>query len=392
MEILAADLAGTKRILSYDIWQPDLPRPPTRKLKRFAIRNEVLAQHARQTADKHAESERDLTEDDLNWLEDPAVSRAIGVIKSASKLKREQIHPGDSLELDLGLDSMERVELLVALEDALGAHVDDSVVSEVYSVRELVDAVRAGARESRGESAGWDAILDSDPAPEDVAQFAKRRRFAAVFWFMIGRLVQLIARDLFRLRVTGLEKLPRSGPFILCPNHQSYLDAPVMAAVLPWEIFRRMFTVGTSDLFGVGLFRRIASTFRLFPVDPDRNLVPAMRIGAYGLRRGMMLLLYPEGERSIDGSPKRFKKGAAILATHLKVPIYPVAMDGFWESWPRGKGFQKFARLKIAIGDPVNPPARVDDPEKAYAQMMAEVRARVMRMWEQLHDETSPQP
>jgi long-chain acyl-CoA synthetase len=166
----------------------------------------------------------------------------------------------------------------------------------------------------------------------------------------------------------------------------------VMAAVLPWEIFRRTFTVGTSDLFGVGLFRRIASTFRLFPVDPDRNLVPAMRIGAYGLRRGMMLMLYPEGERSIDGSPKRFKKGAAILATHLQVPIYPVAMDGFWESWPRGKGFQKFARLKIAIGDPVNPPARVDDPEKAYAQTMAEVRARVVRMWEQLHDETAPQP
>ena len=390
IETLSADLAGTKRILSYDIWQTDLPRTTTRKLKRFAIRNEVLAQHARQTADQDAEPERDLTEDDLNWLEDPAVSRAIGVIKSASKLKREQIHPSDSLELDLGLDSMERVELLVALEDALGAHVDDSVVSEVYSVRELVDAVRAGACESRSESAGWDAILNSNPAPDDVAEFAKKRRFAAVFWFMIGRLVQLIARDLFHLRVTGLEKLPRSGPFILCPNHQSYIDAPVMAAVLPWEIFRRTFTVGTSELFGVGLFRRIASTFRLFPVDPDRNLVPAMRIGAYGLRRGMMLLLYPEGERSIDGAPKRFKKGAAILATHLKVPIYPVAMDGFWETWPRGKSFQKFARLKIAIGDPIIPPAQVDDPEKTYVQVMGEVRARVMRMWTQLHGESAP--
>jgi long-chain acyl-CoA synthetase len=103
-----------------------------------------------------------------------------------------------------------------------------------------------------------------------------------------------------------------------------------------------------------------------------------------------VLMLYPEGERSIDGAPKRFKKGAAILATHLKVTFYPVAMDGFWESWPRGKGFQKFARLKIAIGDPVNPPAHVVDPEKTYAQMIGEVRARIVRMWEQLHEENAP--
>jgi 1-acyl-sn-glycerol-3-phosphate acyltransferase len=100
------------------------------------------------------------------------------------------------------------------------------------------------------------------------------------------------------------------------------------------------------------------------------------------LRRGLVLVLYPEGERSIDGAPKRFKKGAAILATHLRVPIYPVAMNGFFEAWPRGKGFQRFARLRVAIGDPILPPETVSDPERQYGEVIAEVRRRIVEMWE----------
>ena len=106
-----------------------------------------------------------------------------------------------------------------------------------------------------------------------------------------------------------------------------------------------------------------------------------MRAGAFGLRHGKILVLYPEGERSIDGSPKVFKKGAAILATHLRVPIIPVAMEGFYEAWPRGKGFQKFSRLKIEFGDPIAPPRNVDNPEAAYERLNSELRNRVMKMW-----------
>ena len=76
------------------------------------------------------------------------------------------------------------------------------------------------------------------------------------------------------------------------------------------------------------------------PVDPDANLVRAMQAGAFGLRHGRVLVLFPEGERSPDGTPRTFKKGAAILSTHLGVPIVPVAIRGVFEMWPRGKGFQ----------------------------------------------------
>src|SRR6185437_1653795 len=97
-----------------------------------------------------------------------------------------------------------------------------------------------------------------------------------------------------------------------------------------------------SEIFGSGLMRQIARLLKVVVVDPDANLVPAMRAGAYGLRNGLALVLYPEGERSIDGTPRIFKKGAAILSTYLQVPIVPVAIDGFFEAWPRNQRLQKF--------------------------------------------------
>jgi len=392
IEGLSAQLPSTKRILSYEIWQDDLPRTTTRKIKRFEIERRVKQRQA--TADVEGEDvSRPLTEEERQWLAEPEVARALPVIQNAVKNARPQIHPRDNLELGLGLDSMERVELLVALERELGAHVPDQIVSEVYTVRELLDAVRqsAGAGARGPQHAAWDAILRADPTQPEALAVAKRKPIAERWWYLFGRFVNMLARDLFHLRVTGLEKLPRSGPFILSPNHQSFLDAPVLMSVLPFRLLENAFYVGTSEIFGTGLARALGRSLKLVPVDPDANLVPAMRAGAYGLRHGKVLVLYPEGERSIDGTPKTFKKGAAILATHLKVPIYPVALDGFFEAWPRGKGFQKFTRVKIAFGDPIYPPEQADNPEAIYDRLTAELKGRVMEMWERLHG-PEPQP
>ena len=113
-----------------------------------------------------------------------------------------------------------------------------------------------------------------------------------------------------------------------------------------------------------------------------------MRAGAFGLRQGRALILYPEGERSIDGTPKIFKKGAAILSIHMQVPIVPVAIDGFYEAWPRNKPFQSLAPLKIVFGDPILPPPEASS-EAAYEKLTAELRARVVEMWEQIAREVS---
>ena len=194
--------------------------------------------------------------------------------------------------------------------------------------------------------------MAEDPDDKDVLALAHPHRISDAFWYFVSRLINVIALDKFDLKVSGAEKLPKSGPYILSSNHQSYLDPLVLASILPADVFRRTFAVGTSEIFGKGFMRHLARSIKVVVLDPDANLVPAMRSGAFGLRNGLVLILYPEGERSIDGTPRTFKKGAAILSIHLQVPIVPIAIEGFYESWPRNKSFQKFAPLKVVMAIP----------------------------------------
>lgn len=391
IETLSAQLPSTKRILSYEIWQTDLPRTTTRKLKRFEILKKVLEkQAAGESTSPEQVGTRQLTPDAQKWLDEPQHARALGIIRRAAKIKKESIHPDDNLELDLGLDSMERVELLVELEREFDSQVPDSVVSNVYTVRELVDAAISGAGSGGGRrSAGWEAVLAQEVDDPEVLAVAQRRPVSEAFWFLASRVAYVILRLFFRMSVQGREKLPQQGPFIISPNHQSFLDAPALATTLPWHVMRDIFSVGTSEIFGTGLWRQMARWWRLIPIDPDANLVPAMRAGAYGLKQGKILLLFPEGERSIDGTPKVFRKGAGILSAHLQVPIVPVALEGFFDAWPRGRGFRRFAKLHVEFGDPIPPPQISSNPEESYQQTTSELRRRVVERWSRLHGERS---
>src|SRR5208282_3641021 len=102
--------------------------------------------------------------------------------------------------------------------------------------------------------------------------------------------------------------------------------------------------------------RRLARWLRVVVLDPDANLVPAMRAGAFGLTHRRILVLYPEGERTNDGHPRVFRKGAAILSIHPQAPIVPIAIEGFYEAWPRPKKFFSFTPLQLVFGKPIQPP------------------------------------
>jgi long-chain acyl-CoA synthetase len=388
VENLSLELPAAKRILSFDLWPGALPRTTTRKLKRFQIQKSVLA--AERTG-REAGPTEDLTGEEAAWFARPEVQKALAVIRHASKARRPVL-PSSNLELDLGFDSMERVEVVVALESEFGVQVDEKVISRVYTVRELVDSIleaRSTATEGSAKPAlpGWDAVLATPPDDPRVMATLNGGQLAPIGWFIFGKFVALVMRVFFRLRVSGKEKLPKKGPFILSPNHQSFLDGPVVSSQIPWRLFKDMFYVGTSEIFGKGLLNYLGRTFKLVPVDPDSNLVNAMRAGAFGLKQGKNLVLYPEGERSIDGTPKKFKKGAAILAAHLRVPIYPVALEGFWDSWPRSRKFPRVSRLQVRFGDPILPPAETEkNTEETYARLTDELRRRVVEMWESLRE------
>ncbi len=387
VEGISHGLPSVKRILSYDIWQEELPRTTTKKIKRFEVEKRVKEQQARGGGDDEETKPpaKELSAADGAWLEQADVERVLPIIREAAKGNADAIAPDTSLELDLGLDSMQRIELLVSIEEELGGKVDESQLGDIYTVRQLVDAVVASVAAGGGkrtESAGWSTVLNEETTDPEVLTLTRPQLVSTGFWFLLAKVVLSLSRVLNGLKVTGMENIPDKGPFILSSNHQSYIDPAILGAVLPWKHFKNLFSLGTSEVFGSGIMHWIARQVRVVVLDPDANLVPALKAGAYGLRHGKVLILYPEGERSVDGSPKRFKKGAAILATHLRVPIVPIAIEGFYDAWPRGKPFfQKFtSRFSMAFGEPIAPPDG-EPTELLATQMMATVRGRVVEMW-----------
>jgi long-chain acyl-CoA synthetase len=285
---------------------------------------------------------------------------------------------------------MERVELLTELEQRFQVRVPQATAQEIFTVRQLADALRvaepAGERpaDAAAKTESWSVILrDLPPASDPVlGSLLRRRPLAAPILFLLSRIVRLL---LPRIEVTGLERLPSSGAYIISPNHQSYLDPVFVCAVLPFRVFRNLFFVGAVEYFETPLTRWVARTINLVPVDPDSNLVPAMKAGAFGLTHGRILVLFPEGERSIDGTVKKFKKGSPILAQHLGVPIVPVAIKGVFELWPRNRAFNWRAlvpfkhRVSVIFGE-----SMTFAEGAAYAESALQLRERVNEMWERV--------
>ncbi len=400
IEGLSAQLPPQKRILSYEIWTEELPRTTTRKLKRFEIERRVRAATARAAHEAAA-----APEDDPAWLADPHVARALSAIRR--HVRQPDAVSGEAhLELDLGLDSMERVELFAQLEMEFGTRLGEEVAHNLFTVRDLVEALRptAAVAAAAPTTDSWSRLF-AEVAEDDSALASLRRpsRIRAALLFPVAKLLYLFCRLFLRLRVTGREHLhaalrrAHTQSLLICPNHQSYLDPFVLVGALPFCVFRRLFFVGASEYFSGPLTRRLARLINLIPVDPDTNLLRAMQAGAYGLRHGKILVLFPEGERSVDGTVRRFKKGAAILALHTRSAIVPVAIDGAFERWPRTRGPQwslwlpgRGSRLRLHFGPALDPPPPLPDgiclpeAEAHYAAYTETLRRAVETHWQAL--------
>ena len=200
----------------------------------------------------------------------------------------------------------------------------------------------------------WGKIVREadDDFPEVQGILRDRPVTAAITWF-VYKIFNLFFLVFTRLEVKGMENLAAAEPsFLVCPNHQSFLDPFVLCSNYQYGLFKRVFHVGASEFFANAVMRFLARLLNVVPVDPDTQLMRAMKAGAIGLKHGRVLNIYPEGERAFDGELHAFKKGAAILATELDLPIVPVAMDGLYKVWPRASWRIRPAKVKIMIGEP----------------------------------------
>ena len=412
MEGLSVGLAPPKRVLGYEVSLEPLPRTSTGKLKRFEIERRV-----QQTAATRAQGpDAGATDEDREWAARADVAPIVAVIQRAAR-DGAIARPQANLELDLGLDSMERIELLSELEQRFRARVPEEASARIFSVAELVDAIRTHGSSTETESSAeteetgsaWGTILGSDP-PENphLAGLLESRPFATILLFVALRSLLGAARLLLRIDVSGREHLPARGPYLITPNHQSYFDSFLVAGALPFRVFRQVFFVGASEYFDTPFTARLARFARVIPVDPDSSLVPAMQAGGFGLRHGRVLVLFPEGERSIDGTVKAFKKGAAILSHHLAAPIVPVAIDGAYRVWPRNRPINwallrpwRRPRVALRFGPllpapvlaPAGAPQGIDSPaEPSYAITTARLREVVDRMWREMRVSSTGTP
>lgn len=293
----------------------------------------------------------------------------------------EKRYPGHVLnletspELDLGVDSFEWMTLSIEIEDKFGIRLSEQEITRIETLRDLVSEALAARQIVET------ALLDS----EDVVAPDQERwlRPTNVFHTLLGAVLfgfnRLLLRTIFKLRVTGLERLPNQGAFIIAPNHISDLDPLMIAAALPSRTLRRTYwAADVVRVFSNSVSRFFCRVARIFPVD-ERKPLSVISMGKTVLDKGNILIWFPEGWRSADGKLLRFQAGIGMLLRESGVPVVPAYISGAFEAWPRDRRWPRPHPVQIVFGDPINSEClRVDEVgRESHERVAALLRTKV---------------
>jgi 1-acyl-sn-glycerol-3-phosphate acyltransferase/acyl carrier protein len=279
------------------------------------------------------------------------------------------------LEWDLGLDSLGRLELLCAVWNADAAEEQSAAFDGVRTLGDVVD--RAGERppivDVEDREASRRRVLASPSTPRPV-----RRPFAS--WPLL-----LLLRASFRrrarkwpVRVVGADDVEWSQrPLIIASNHQSVLDPLLLATHLPPWLHRELVFVGFAGYFSQGKGRLIARLGRIHPIDADAWALCGLRNARAAVDGGRILAIYPEGERTWDGSLRAFRRGVAWLARSCGASVVPSAIAGAYRAMPRG-GSSAPHPITIGMRPAIPPPARASD-ERAWLERLRNEIASLTR-------------
>jgi len=360
LENLSEALASYKRIKGYIIVKEDLPRTRLGKIKRYKVKNQYLDE-LNGIKLKGVMEKIPATDDDLRLLTFGVGRKIIEVLGKSVKLER-QITPSDHIELDLGIDSLGRVELIIALEQALNISIPNDLMTKVFTVKELIlqierlvpgEGVQREPVAYAKSQALWNEILNENPAKDIMKKLNLAPNWMTILgMLLLAGVLRLAFRVIWGLKVFGTENIPRMGRCILCVNHSSYLDAFIVEASMPASLEKGLFFVGFRAYFEQPFIKNIIKYIKVIPIDPGMHFVEAMQASSYVLRNDKIVCIFPEGQRTIDGNIKEFKKGVGILAKELSIPLVPVLITGSYESWPRTKSFPRPYPIKITFGRP----------------------------------------
>ena len=342
IEDVSLRLVSYKRLTEYRLTRTSLPRTHLGKIRRFLLPEF----YARAESGAKPVAPGELSASDHRLLAAAPVDRVwawLGVRFAGRPLTLDA-----SPQLDLHIDSLEWVALTLEIQDRFGVVLGQDALGRVVTVRDFLNEVAQAA------SAGAPAITNVKSAQAAGARWLNPPTgvLRALGWFLYA-LNKLLMRGLFRLRAEGLENLPAGGPFIIAPNHASYLDALIIGAALPWRLHQHIWWAGWTGIMFAGSGSRLFSrAVRIFPVDPDRDPAGGLALALAALARGAVLVWFPEGRRSPDGSIRPFSAGVGALIQESGTKAVPTLIQGSFEALPRDRWWPRFCRIKVSFGTP----------------------------------------
>lgn len=322
-----------QQITGFTVWsEPEFPKTTTLKIKKFAVREEV----EKGPVSGDAAASRDSL---LNLL-----ARITGT--GAAQIREESL-----LAADLGLTSIDRVELVGFLEQEYRFDIEDSQIgpeTRVSDLRQMIakrekltrrDHFRfwTNGRFFRGVRTVWDAVFHGP-----------------------------LFRGFITLEVRGIERLEKlDGPVFFVANHASYLDQPAVMYALPREIRDKTATAAWKEFFfgdfhGVDrILRRLCYEYgtlllNLFPLPQSQGFSGSLAYMGRLADAGVNILIFPEGEHSRDGSMHPFHPGLGIMVREVGIPVVPIKISGTDRILPHDARFPRRGAVTITFGAPLH--------------------------------------
>ncbi|BDG06967.1 AMP-binding protein [Anaeromyxobacter paludicola] len=336
---VSARLPFPKRVKVWHLVDEPLPRTSTRKVKRREVqailrRLEAAAQKGRRVREQPGRGD--------GWL--------LELLAEVSRRPRGEVTPAARLAGDLGFDSLMHTELAAALEEAgvpAGIAEQAAQAETVGDLSRLVAGAAAGRREARGD----------EPAPEREgapAELPVPPLVAALGRKLLAVGQQALYRDAYRLKVTGAAYVPCDRNFIVVANHASHLDMGLVKVALG-DAGAKLAALAAKDYFFDTRWKRayFENFTHLIPMERAGSVRRSLRAAEEALRRGLHLLVFPEGTRSRDGRMAPFKATAGWLALTCGVDVLPLYIHGTHEALPPGSVLPRRAQLEVRIGQPI---------------------------------------
>jgi len=388
IERVCQSLPSHQRVSRIEFQSDELPKTSTLKVQRSKVRARY-AKGGSETA-KIAAAAPTLGAIASSALQSEGdvfveIARAVAEA-SEGRVKPNEVSPDMKLEMDAGLDSIGRGQLLTTLEVQLEISIPPGTEGKLFTVRDVIHVVETARKTGKKNEGGRDAKRLWERAKstqDDIHSGMQQSLSKSLLQGVFSTTASVFMNTYLRVDCHGIENVPKSGPYILAANHCSHLDSVAIREVLGKRA-AGLHVMGAKDYF---FDTRVKSWFfttflNALPFDREENLSESLSTCKTVLESGRAILLFPEGTRSITGELQAFKPGIGVLGVELNAPVIPIFLRGTFEALPKGKSLPRPVRLVVTVGAPMNFDALKKErgatpaPE-LYRRAAAELRARI---------------